>query len=70
MTIGANMATRVSLATVAVSPASVPFHQLRLLTNGAFEASVSLYKGQGYSIDREEPFMNGSTVYMSKRIAG
>ncbi|TIU61514.1 MAG: GNAT family N-acetyltransferase, partial [Mesorhizobium sp.] len=28
------------------------------------------YKRQGYSVDREEPFMNGSTVYMSKRIAG
>ncbi|WP_245523999.1 MULTISPECIES: hypothetical protein [unclassified Mesorhizobium] len=45
-------------------------HELRLLTNGAFEANVSLYKGQGYSLDREEPFMNGTTVYMSKRIAG
>ncbi|MDX8438325.1 GNAT family N-acetyltransferase [Mesorhizobium australafricanum] len=44
--------------------------ELRLLTNGAFEANVSLYKRQGYSIDREEPFMNGTTVYMSKRIAG
>ncbi|MGT2468757.1 GNAT family N-acetyltransferase [Mesorhizobium atlanticum] len=45
-------------------------HELRLLTNGAFEANVSLYKRQGYSVDREEPFMNGTTVYMSKRIAG
>ena len=45
-------------------------HELRLLTNGAFEANVSLYERQGYSVDREEPFMNGTTVYMSKRIAG
>ena len=44
-------------------------HELRLLTNGAFEANVSLYRRQGYTIDREEPFMNGTTVYMSKRIA-
>ena len=44
--------------------------ELRLLTNGAFEANVSLYKKQGYTIDREEPFMNGTTVYMSKRITG
>ncbi|TPK83021.1 GNAT family N-acetyltransferase [Mesorhizobium sp. B2-4-17] len=44
--------------------------ELRLLTNGAFEANVSLYKRHGYAIDREEPFMNGTTVYMSKRLAG
>lgn len=44
--------------------------EIRLLTNGAFEANVSLYKRHGYAIDREEPFMNGATVYMSKRLAG
>ncbi|RUW63422.1 GNAT family N-acetyltransferase [Mesorhizobium sp. M7A.F.Ca.US.008.03.1.1] len=44
--------------------------ELRLLTNGAFEANVSLYKKNGYTIDRQEPFMNGVTVYMSKRLAG
>ena len=43
--------------------------ELRLLTNGAFKANVSLYKRQGYAVDREEPFMNGTTVYMSKRLA-
>ncbi|MGX9144045.1 GNAT family N-acetyltransferase [Mesorhizobium sp. 128a] len=43
--------------------------ELRLLTNGAFAANVSLYKKHGYTIDREEPFMNGMTVYMSKRLA-
>ncbi|MFD2054581.1 GNAT family N-acetyltransferase [Mesorhizobium calcicola] len=41
---------------------------LRLLTNGAFEANVLLYKRHGYTIDREEPFMGGMTVYMSKRL--
>ncbi|QPC91826.1 N-acetyltransferase [Mesorhizobium sp. INR15] len=44
--------------------------ELRLLTNGAFEANVSLYRKLGYVIDREEPFMNGTTVYMSKRLIG
>lgn len=44
--------------------------ELRLLTNGAFEANVSLYKKHGYLVDREEPFMGGMTVYMSKRLAG
>jgi ribosomal protein S18 acetylase RimI-like enzyme len=42
--------------------------ELRLLTNGAFAANVSLYKRQGYAVDREEPFMNGMTVYMSKSL--
>ena len=42
--------------------------ELRLLTNGAFEANVLLYKSHGYTVDREEPFMGGMTVYMSKRL--
>lgn len=42
--------------------------ELRLLTNGAFEANMLLYKRHGYSIDREEPFMGGMTVYMSKKL--
>jgi GNAT superfamily N-acetyltransferase len=42
--------------------------ELRLLTNGAFEANVLLYKRHGYSVDREEPFMGGMTVYMSKTL--
>ncbi len=43
--------------------------ELRLLTNGAFEANVRLYRGHGHTIDREEPLMNGTTVYVSKRLA-
>ncbi|WP_322415403.1 GNAT family N-acetyltransferase [Mesorhizobium huakuii] len=43
--------------------------ELRLLTNGAFEANVLLYKRHGYTIDREEPFMGGMTVHMSKKLA-
>lgn len=43
--------------------------ELRLLTNGAFTANVAIYRKHGYAIDREEPFMNGTTVYMSKRLA-
>lgn len=43
--------------------------ELRLLTNGAFAANVAIYRKHGYAIDREEPFMNGTTVYMSKRLA-
>jgi|SRR5579863_2519953 GNAT superfamily N-acetyltransferase len=42
---------------------------LRLLTNKAFEANVQLYLKLGYRIDREEPFREGYTVYMSKELA-
>jgi GNAT superfamily N-acetyltransferase len=42
--------------------------ELRLLTNGAFAANVALYRSVGFSIDRTEPFLDGTTVYMSKRI--
>lgn len=40
--------------------------EVRLLTNGAFESNVSLYQSVGFCIDRVEPFMGGTTVYMSK----
>ncbi|WP_374653297.1 GNAT family N-acetyltransferase [Dongia sp.] len=43
--------------------------ELRLLTNGAFAANVSLYLKLGYAVDREEEFMNGTTIYMSKKLA-
>jgi len=43
--------------------------EIRLLTNGAFEANVLLYRRLGYALDREEAFMNGTTVYMSKKLA-
>ena len=44
--------------------------EIRLLTNAAFEANVALYGAVGYDIDRHEPFMGGTTVYMSKGIGG
>ena len=43
--------------------------ELRLLTNDAFTANVALYSRAGYSVDRREPFMGGTTVYMSKKLA-
>ena len=43
--------------------------ELRLLTNGAFKANIALYQSLGYRIDREEPYLDGTTVYMSKSIA-
>lgn len=42
--------------------------ELRLLTNAAFAANVTLYQKVGYVIDRSEPFMGGTTLYMSKTL--
>jgi ribosomal protein S18 acetylase RimI-like enzyme len=42
------------------------FREIRLLTNAAFRSNVTLYQSLGYRIDREEPFMGGITVFMSK----
>jgi ribosomal protein S18 acetylase RimI-like enzyme len=43
--------------------------KLCLLTSQAFEANIRLYESVGFRIDRTEPFMGGTTVYMSKAIA-
>lgn len=43
--------------------------EMRLYTNKAFAANVALYLRHGYVIDREEPFMEGFTVYMSKPLS-
>jgi GNAT superfamily N-acetyltransferase len=40
--------------------------RLTLLTNGAFASNVSFYQTHGFVIDRAEPFMDGTTIYMSK----
>lgn len=45
--------------------------ELRLLTNQAFATNVRLYQSIGFRIDRTEPhFGGGTTVYMSKQVAG
>lgn len=42
---------------------------LRLFTNKQFSSNVDLYLHHGFAVDREEPFMGGFTVYMSKPLA-
>lgn len=42
--------------------------ECRLLTNAAFAANVALYRSAGFTVDRQEPFMGGWTVYMSRRV--
>jgi len=41
---------------------------IRLYTNPLFARNMRLYVSAGYTIDREEPFMGGITVYMSKHL--
>ena len=43
---------------------------IRLYTNPLFAGNMRLYKSAGYTVDRGEPFMGGTTVYMSKRLGG
>ena len=40
--------------------------EMRLFTNKLFARNIRLYTDFGDRIDREEPFMGGRTVYMSK----
>jgi ribosomal protein S18 acetylase RimI-like enzyme len=42
--------------------------EIRLATNSAFESNIRLYLSIGYRIDRREPFMGGTAVYMSRKI--
>jgi GNAT superfamily N-acetyltransferase len=42
--------------------------EIRLLTSAAFETNVLLYEKAGYVIDKREPFMGGTTFYMSKKL--
>ncbi len=43
--------------------------ETRLYTNKAFAENIRLYERCHYTIDREEPFINGIAVHMSKRLA-
>jgi ribosomal protein S18 acetylase RimI-like enzyme len=48
---------------------SLGLGEMRLYTNKDFASNVLLYGRLGYRVDREEPFMGGTTVYMSKALA-
>jgi GNAT superfamily N-acetyltransferase len=41
---------------------------LRLYTNPRFAGNVDLYARAGFAVDREEPFLEGTTVHMSKPV--
>lgn len=42
--------------------------EIQLLTNAAFEANIALYERLGYIITGREAYMEGTTVYMKKRL--
>lgn len=42
------------------------YPELRLVTNGAFESNVALYRRGDFVVDRIEDFRNGKAVYMRK----
>ncbi|WP_416414346.1 GNAT family N-acetyltransferase [Pantoea sp. App145] len=56
------------LAYVESKAAQAEIGEFRLQTNEAFEANIALYVALGYEIDRREPFMGGTTVFMSKKL--
>lgn len=56
------------LSYVESKAAQAEIGEIRLQTNEAFEANITLYVALGYKIDRREPFMGGKTVFMSKII--
>ncbi len=47
---------------------AAPLTTVRLLTNKGFAANLAFYARLGYGIDREEPFLNGTAVHLSKRV--
>lgn len=43
-------------------------HEVRLLTNEAFAANVTLYRKMGYAVTTSRPFKGGVTLYMNKTL--
>jgi ribosomal protein S18 acetylase RimI-like enzyme len=42
--------------------------EVRLETNAAMKTNVALYRSLGYRVDREEPYLGGRAIHMSKRL--
>jgi GNAT superfamily N-acetyltransferase len=48
--------------------ASLRLPELKLYTNQQFATNIEFYSRHGFAVDREEPFMGGFKVHMSKRV--
>ena len=44
------------------------YGEIRLYANARFVENIALYRRLGYAITREEPFLGGWVVHMSKRL--
>jgi GNAT superfamily N-acetyltransferase len=47
---------------------SLRLPELKLYTNRRFASNIEFYGRHGFAVDREEPFMGGFRVHMSKRV--
>ncbi|WP_116102675.1 GNAT family N-acetyltransferase [Amycolatopsis thermalba] len=47
---------------------SMGLHGVRLYTNALFTENIRFYRRLGYRVDREEPFLDGALVHMSKAV--
>ncbi|PXA96236.1 GNAT family N-acetyltransferase [Nostoc sp. 3335mG] len=43
--------------------------RLRLLTNAAFAGNIALFEKAGYTVEQREPFLGGTTLYMTRSLA-
>lgn len=59
---------RLLLAHAEVLAREAGFSEVRLLTNGRMTDNRRLYARVGYAEDLEEPFWDGTVVYLSKRL--
>jgi GNAT superfamily N-acetyltransferase len=48
--------------------ASLRLPELKLYTNQQFATNIEFYSRHGFAVDREEPFMGGFKVHMSKHV--
>ena len=48
--------------------AEVGYGQIRLYTNARFAENIAFYQRLGYAIRREEPFLDGRVIHMSKTL--
>jgi N-acetylglutamate synthase-like GNAT family acetyltransferase len=64
---GQGLGTRLLMHAEALARAA-GLSEMRLLTNGKMAANRQLYAKIGYVEDLEEPFLDGTVVYLSKRL--
>jgi GNAT superfamily N-acetyltransferase len=59
---------RLLIAHAEIRAAEAGRGEIQLQTNAAFAANLALYARLGYAVDRTEPFLGGTAVFMMKRV--